>query len=460
VDVLRNLRSGVNLWRPGAACEHPLRLAPEQVAWLAVLNVLVFAVCQWLGTPGPVEWSAFGLSAAGFHLCGLLAAALLVARWQREPRCRLLIPILVLCALPVVRIGLLGFELLAQSPGFHHARLLRALAHGGAALAVGVVVLRGICMFSGISRRDGARAASFILILGLLPSWLGVDAPFVAQRERSHEEEPAAPHPAELVNAEELFYAQPERVRAQNQALRPGRRGIADLYFVAFGAWAEQDVFRKEVLFARERFEQRLGAAGRSAVLLNSADTHEQMPIASVSNLRLTLERIGELMNRDEDVLFLFLTSHGSRKRGLSVSFGDLELNDLKPQTLASILADSGIRWRVIVVSSCYSGSFVKPLQDPHTLIATAAAHNRKSFGCSDDADFTYFGRALLADQLGSAPSFLQAFESAREAIALREQEEHKRASQPQLWYGSEILPKLAEVEARFAHPTPVAPRP
>ena len=64
------------------------------------------------------------------------------------------------------------------------------------------------------------------------------------------------------------------------------------------------------------------------------------------------------------------------------------------------MLDDAGIRNRVIVVSSCYSGTFVDALRDDDTLVMTASAKDRNSFGCSNEADFTYFGKAYFDEAL------------------------------------------------------------
>ena len=101
-------------------------------------------------------------------------------------------------------------------------------------------------------------------------------------------------------------------------------------------------------------------------------------------------------MNREEDVLFLMLTSHGSDEPSLSVSNGDWPLEQLDGHALRASLDESGIRWRVIVISACHSGAFIQPLADDGTIVLTAAAKERTSFGCDDAADLTYFGQALM----------------------------------------------------------------
>ena len=64
------------------------------------------------------------------------------------------------------------------------------------------------------------------------------------------------------------------------------------------------------------------------------------------------------------------------------------------------MLRESGIRWRVIVVSACYAGSFIEPLRDENTDHPDRGGRDRTSFGCSDDNDLTYFGEAFYRDAL------------------------------------------------------------
>jgi hypothetical protein len=52
----------------------------------------------------------------------------------------------------------------------------------------------------------------------------------------------------------------------------------------------------------------------------------------------------------------------------------------------------------------------------------TAARADRVSFGCSEEADFTYFGDALFAQALNQTDDLKQAFELARASVAEREQ--------------------------------------
>jgi len=82
----------------------------------------------------------------------------------------------------------------------------------------------------------------------------------------------------------------------------------------------------------------------------------------------------------------------------------------LPARELRNLLRESRIRWKVVLISACYSGGFVDALKDEHTLVITAARHDRASFGCADENDFTYFGRAFFKESLPRARSFEDAF--------------------------------------------------
>jgi hypothetical protein len=64
----------------------------------------------------------------------------------------------------------------------------------------------------------------------------------------------------------------------------------------------------------------------------------------------------------------------------------------------------------------------------------TASRADRVSFGCSEEADFTYFGDALFAQALNQTDDLQKAFKLAKEAIAEREQTDGFEASEPQIW--------------------------
>ena len=195
---------------------------------------------------------------------------------------------------------------------------------------------------------------------------------------------------------------------------------------------------------------QRYGTAARSLRLVNDRRDYEKYPFATVASLRYALDALGEVMDED-DVLFLALSSHGSEDASIAISNPGMRSDDLSAAVLAEALDHSGIRWRVIVISACYSGGFIDTLADNHTIVLSAAARDRPSFGCSDDRHLTYFGEGFYRDALPAAPSLREAFEATRREIAKREKQEGRQPSQPQSYFGPLMESKLAELDEKGA---------
>jgi hypothetical protein len=249
------------------------------------------------------------------------------------------------------------------------------------------------------------------------------------------------------VHAETQAQAQRDLIDAQIARFPPNASGVPQVYFVGFAGVGEERVFAEEIKLAAQRVGSHLGSSQRSVLLINDRRDTTTYPFASASSLRYALNALAKVMNRDEDVLFLALSSHGWRDATIAVSNPGMTEQSLSAQTLADLLAESSIRWKVIVVSACYSGTFVKPLADESTIIITASARNRSSFGCSDTRELTYFGEAFYRDALPDSTYLRVAFEAARDGIRLREKQEDVTPSRPQAFFGEALEPKLREIE-------------
>lgn len=230
------------------------------------------------------------------------------------------------------------------------------------------------------------------------------------------------------------------------KALRPAATAGPHLYFVGFAGYGPQAVFKREVLAVRRLFDARYGTEGRSVALVNHASTLNELPLASADNLDRTLQHLGRLMNPSRDVLFLFLTSHGEDGRFV-VEMPRFGLASLTPQQLKDMLKRSGIKNSVIVLSACHAGSFLPALADPTTLVIAAARADRSSFGCDDRREWTYFGEAYFDRALRAEPSFVRAFERARELIATWEAKAKLEPSLPQMGGGERLGPALAAIQ-------------
>jgi hypothetical protein len=257
--------------------------------------------------------------------------------------------------------------------------------------------------------------------------------------------QPGATPPPRL-DVEAAMYRQPELLAASLRGLKPPREDRAEIYYVGMAPFAGQDVFKRESAAVKALFDSRFGTSGRSIALVNHRDSVETIPLASVTNLDRTLAHIGQLMRPDKDVLFLFLTSHGTE--GLvSVMFPRFALNDVTPAALRASLEKSGIRNRVLVISACHSGSFIPALANEDTLILTAARADRTSFGCSNENEWTYFGDAYFNHALRRETSLIDAFDTAKTLIAEWETRQQITPSEPQISIGAAIRHTLAALK-------------
>jgi len=276
--------------------------------------------------------------------------------------------------------------------------------------------------------------------------------------------EDAAESPIEDFDAEDVMYRQPALLDAAIARLVPQRPGIVDLYAITFAGDGAERVFRNEAEYAATLFAQRFDAEGRTLVLANSADSLDATPLATWTALHRALQAMAGIMDPDEDVLLLYLTTHGSEEHELLVALDPLPLNQILPVDVADALRTSpSIRWKVLIVNACYSGGFVDALHDDSTMVITSARPDRTSFGCGVESDITYFGQAFLVEALNRTTSLPDAFRQASVTIAERERTEGiTEPSEPGIASTPSIEAKLATLQARLpdAPAVPFAPAP
>jgi len=249
----------------------------------------------------------------------------------------------------------------------------------------------------------------------------------------------------ERSEGEEVLFVQAARIDESLARIHRDSGVKPEAYFVGFAGVGDEKVFAGEIALAARVLGERYGFADRQVRLINDERDLEGAPLATVTGLKYALRGIAARMRLDRDVLFLSISSHGSRGAVIAVSNADLPLNDLDDEDLADALRESGIQWRVIIISACYSGAFIDSLRNEQTIVIAAAAADRTSFGCSSDRDLTYFGEAFYRDALPKAHSLHEAFDRATAALKLRERQEQVTPSDPQAYFGAQIEQKLDE---------------
>nr|WP_298928311.1 C13 family peptidase [uncultured Erythrobacter sp.] len=253
-----------------------------------------------------------------------------------------------------------------------------------------------------------------------------------------------APHLQRGVPAKELLDQQ-RRLDRSLGALAPQRPGTVDAYVVTV-AFDSDPVFAREAREAGKVLSRRYGGEGRTLTLAGPDGSRDDLAQGSIRTFLMSLARVAEIMDPDEDVLVVYTTSHGTRL-GLVNHYGDREYGILPPARLKETLEELGIKRRVLILSACYSGVFIPALKSKDTAILTAASAQRTSFGCTPDNDWTFYGDAMINRALRKPQSLEAAAKETTQLVAQWESKRRLLASLPQSSIGAGAKVWLAEFE-------------
>lgn len=434
-----------------------LRVRQEQIyvtwwqiplfALMALALSFVWALIQ-VGWGGAFQW--YSLPMALFHVPVMLLAAIFAAyALQRAEKALLLAQVFLMITL-ALDLVMMAISNLASEP----SALFNARALGISQISISSMWLALACYTAAIRFTEiklSRRAVTLGICIFMIAMPLGMSFRQLNLWDLPYDEKESEWSRANsgLAN-EDNFYNQPKVLERELAAVQPERKGVADIFFVGMAGYGGQDVFMKEVDAVARLFRERFDADGHTIRLVNNNKTLAGSPIASATSLQAALKRVAQVMDKEEDILFLFLTSHGSEKHHFSLDLWPLRFNQLDPERLRKLLDESGIKNRVIVVSACYSGGFINALKDANTLVISASALDKNSFGCGNENDWTYFGNAYFNEALRNTYSFTEAFNLARPAIASREKKQKYNPSNPQIALGTAMADKLALLEQRL----------
>jgi hypothetical protein len=456
---------------------HAIRAAPTPGALgalaihLAALAFMLGAISYLQALPIPLFNPAGVLPfAAPIVLAVIWAAAVSARVGQRSGLLRLLV--IAVAALLFVSMAAF-FSYQAWVRQLSGSPVLSLAWHAAIALWVLAIFARAVRALYGRSRLQALSTAAAYLLMALAVPALAPQGPLYLDAASvqpyyapaSDEEDGAVPqpnapgrkddnfldddegdgaqNPGDTLDVEQVYYQQPQLVQKALAGVRPHQAGETGLYFVGFAGDGSEHEFFNEVRYARNLLDRRFNTAGRSVMLVNSYDTVDDLPLANAHNLEAVLQGLAQRMDKEHDVLFLFLSSHGAEDHWLEVSLDPMQMNDLKAETLKEMLDNSGIRNRVIVVSACYSGGFLDVLKDDNTLVLTASRRDHVAYGCGDVTEYTFFGEAYFVKALEHSNSFINAFAEARGRIADREHSEGMDPSGPQISVGRNIADVL-----------------
>ncbi len=444
----RNILAGIKVSLFRGISFDQLAVSWMQLVGLLLLSVLLPLATQILQVGIKGEFSASGLTGILFLFPIIVIAAIAVAKLSRQEEKTLALIIALSSASLSIELFMTLLPYLLKSLSFH--RLHNQVNLYMDNIWSGWLTLATISAFSRLlqlSRKQRLFAAAIVWLLLFIPlHYVWMDRTLWAEPYDTDEYK-AKMATYRAATEEEIVYLQPKLLSDQLKNILPGQSGANTIYFVGVAGDSEQDVFMKEINSVEKLFEDRFGSRTHAIKLINNRSTLKSTPMASTTSLKAAIQRVGEVMNPDSDILFLYLTSHGSKEHTLSIEFPPLQLKDLEPTVLRQMLDEAGIKWRVVVIAACYSGGFIDPIKSDNTLVITAAAGDRTSFGCSNENDYTYFGKAYFVDGLKNTDSFIKAFDVAKQTVTKREIKDGYEPSNPQISVGKNIEAELSQLD-------------
>jgi hypothetical protein len=291
--------------------------------------------------------------------------------------------------------------------------------------------------------RPGLRAGLavlgfFVVSIGAV-TLPGVDS-YMYALAYAEQTEGAASEDYVQIDPEELWGAQPGLVSHSLAGLAYAHTGPARPFVLSVAAGGSQQLFGREAKAMARVLVQRFGSPDSGILLSNAQSDLGKVPLATQTNLAVVLNDIGKHFDSRRGMMIVFLTSHGSRSAELQTNLPDYtNLKAISARGLAAALDKAGIRRRIVIVSACYSGSWIKPLASPDTIVITAAAADRTSFGCDDTRQYTLFGEKLIESGLRPGTSLQEVFEGIKTQVAKEEEVQGVRASMPQVFVGQNM---------------------
>jgi hypothetical protein len=431
----------------------------------SVFTVLVFATLamaseaarQYLMVDGPAAFSIYGINSIIAAMAVFVAIASLFISKDRAVVLAQLAALVMLLEWMLIAASRIPFPTYNPMPGIW-------TESGKVVLVATIVLVWWIGAASSIFRGDGigpyqrpvlrafwlcAVAGATIAALPAFPTFLGshYDQSSYNIWEWGYAKLTKLPaDDSTPIDVATVELSQPHLVEAEIKKLLPERKGTTDIYAIGIAGWSDQDVFIKELNGGLSILSRSLGMDRGTMRLVNHRDSLATTPVATRTNFATAVHAVAGIMNKDEDFLVVFITSHGG-PTGVGLFLGSSMTAVLSPDHVASVFDREGIRNRVVIVSACYSGIFAKRLASPSSIVLTAADENSPSFGCSNEREWTYFGDAFFNQSLSEGVSLEQAFEDAKVKISQWETRDELPPSSPQGHFGAVISEKLAKLK-------------
>lgn len=226
--------------------------------------------------------------------------------------------------------------------------------------------------------------------------------------------------------------------------------------YVGSAQHSQSLAFQRDVLSLQQKL-QTLNKETVSILLSNQMETqHLKYPFATIPNLQMVFDKLATWSKQHTMSLTLLITTHGAPDI-LAVNIGNSYFRPVRSEQLKSWLNQLHPRTQMtVILSACHSGSFADTLSGENRIVLTAAAADRKSFGCAYQDKKTWFIAQLLGPHFTPENTWSDVFVATRDGVELQEKAQNiSDYSIPQMrspeafkrntlaqWYSSRPSPK------------------
>lgn len=235
--------------------------------------------------------------------------------------------------------------------------------------------------------------------------------------------------PQALSQSDALLSRQLDAIDAHLNKTPPQQRTVI---YVGSAQHSQSLVFLRDVLLLKQRLLE-INPNVQTILLSNQLESSQlNYPFATQSSLDMVFKRIGDWSQKRPVHLVILVSTHGNVDV-LSVNIGNAYWPAVRSVNIKKWLDAIPHVPSALILSACYSGSFVPTLQGPQRIIMTAAAHNRNSFGCAYHDKNTYFMGNLLGEGWNPDQTWQENHQQMAQKIMALEQKNGLLASSPQI---------------------------
>ena len=435
----RNLLAGFRLAVFMPVERVAFHVSAAQLLLVVILSAAIDIDADWVRAGQDARFSVLGLHGELFALGLLALTSALIAALRRDAELFLALPVVMLSAFPLVQI----VHVLPDLPRAEGAVSAHSKTIVEYVLLVWMFAIAVRAVYVCSDPRGYRRLWSIIGgVLLIAPLWF---APLLGPLEPWWREFDATASTPDAINpaSEPVLAAQEFMMDRALDSLEDERAGVIDLYFVGFSPDARHPGFLTDVDNAQRAMDERWNTNGRSVVLVNSPLTVAERPFASVTHLRKVLLEIGDVINADEDVVMVYLAGASNDDHSLTASNPPLDLVALSAQGLRQLFEAAGIRWRIVVVSTCEAGAWIDALKDDETMVIASSREDTRGGDCGGGLSSTAFGDAFFGVAMRRNDDFAHAFDAARRDLVER------RAAEPVMSVGPAIEEHLKSLRSK-----------